>query len=85
MTKQEFMEKYGEVRVKFSSYSKFTFYFDATLEDGSKLYISVGGDSDDIYRFDVSADEEIPVSGLDPYAGKVVDKSGTSIVEFYDY
>jgi len=62
MKQEEFMEKYGGEKVKFSSYYKYSFIF--INEKG--LSISVGGDSNDIYRFDVDVDKEYLVSDLEP-------------------
>lgn len=59
MTKQltldEVYEKYGDVHLQFSSYYKYTFTFISQLKDGKVLLVWIGGDSDDIYRFDVCA------------------------------
>lgn len=83
MTKQEFITKYGDVKVKFNSYYKFTFTFKSTLPDGKILYCDCGSNSDDIYRMEVQADFEESVNVLDPYAGRVYD--GTKEIEsFYD-
>ena len=71
MTSKEFFEKYGEVKVKFDHYYKYTFHYVADLPDGSKLTCAYGGDSDDIYRFDVEANKEITVAHLLPYKGLV--------------
>ena len=85
MTKKEFYEKYGDVKVKFSSYWKYTFTYKATLPDGSRLTCGVGGNHDDIYRHDVSVDFEEVVSELEPYMGSVYNSQGVEIESFYDY
>ena len=85
MTREEFYEKYGGVKVKFSSYDKYTFTYTGTLPDGNVLTCGCGGDCDDIYRHDVSADWEETVSGLEPYTGSVYDWVGNKIESFYDY
>ena len=84
MTRQEFYEKYGDVRVKFLNYYKFTFTYTATLGDGKKLTVGYGGNSDEIYRHEISNDGEISVSSLEPYMGSVYD-DGNEIEGFYDY
>lgn len=43
MTKQDFYEKYGSIKVKFSSYYKYTFTYVADLPDGKWLTCSYGG------------------------------------------
>jgi len=60
MTRKEFYEKYGDVKVKFSSYYKYTFTYTGTLPDGGRISVDYGANADDIYRFEVGADcEEI--------------------------
>ena len=69
MTREEFIEKYGNVMVTFSSYYKFTFNFVGTAEDGTPVSVSMGGDADEIYRETVVAGDEISVAVLEPFAG----------------
>lgn len=88
MTKDEFYEKYGDVKIKFSSYYKYTFTYGGELPDGGRVSVDYGGNSDDIYRFDVRAD---CVMGLQDasrtigfHAGTAYDKDGNVIDEFYE-
>lgn len=81
MNKTEFYNKYGKVQVKFSGYYKYCFVYDATLADGKRLVVWYGGDSDSIYKHDVTADNPVTVECLVPYAGYVYD--GVMIVEEY--
>lgn len=83
-TREEFLAKYGKLKVKFSSYYKYTFTYSTTLEDGSVLTCGVGGNKDEIYRLDVSNGREETVFDLDPYVGAVL-KDGEEICGFYDY
>jgi hypothetical protein len=53
MTKLEFLEKYGEVELSFTSYYKFSFTFAGEAEDGALITASYGGSSDDVYRYAV--------------------------------
>ena len=87
MTKEEFFEKYGDVKVTFSSYNKFTFTFSKVLSDGKKIVVEVGGNSDDIYRMEVSSGVEEFVRDLEPYSGSVYDgyKEVESFTTLYDY
>lgn len=85
MTRQEFIEKYGDVKVKFSSYYKYTFTYTGTLPDGSTISIGYGGSADHIYRYEVGPDKEESVRFVYPYTGAVYDKVGQVIDEFYDY
>lgn len=84
MTRQEFYEKYGDVKVKFSSYYKYTFTYKATLPDGKLLTCGYGGNSDDIYRHEVGADCEESVISLQPHEGSVY-QDGKEVDSFYDY
>ena len=59
MTVEQVNEKFKDVKVTFDSYYKFTFTFKGQSEDGYTLACLYGGNSDDIYRYDVNTD---PVS-----------------------
>jgi len=85
MTTEEFVQKYGDVKVKFSSYYKYTFDYTGDLPKGGKISVGVGGSGDDIYKFEVVADIERTISSLRPYTGVVLDVDGKVIDEFYDY
>ncbi|QGT54414.1 hypothetical protein b3_0170 [Synechococcus phage B3] len=85
MTKDEFYEKYGQVKVKFSSYYKYTFTFEGTLDAGGRIVVESGGCSDDIYKFEVVSDSEETVASVFPYAGTIYGKDNKEIESFYDY
>ena len=85
MTREEFYEKYSDVKVKFSTYYKYTFTYVGELSDGGKISVGYGGHYDDIYRYDVSADCEKTVNSIYPYCGTAYDKDGKVVDEFYDY
>jgi hypothetical protein len=80
LTEQEFIEKYGDVGVTFSSYYKYTFHFEGKVDETKAISLSVGGSSGDIYKLDVEADFKYSVKQLGfSYAevkedGKVVDE-----------
>jgi hypothetical protein len=84
MTKEEFIEKYGNILVKFTGYYKYTFTFGAELEDGSRLSVGYGGNADAIYRYEVSPDSQDLVQDIYPYEGSV-HKDGVEVDSFYDY
>ena len=50
LTEEQFNEQYGEAKVVFAYYYKYSFSFVGEFE-GKKINISVGGNADDIYRF----------------------------------
>jgi hypothetical protein len=84
LTREQFIDKYGDVEVRFSSYYKFTFTYSAQLTDGSYLTVSVGGNSDEIYRFKVANNEVVTVRNLNPYTGSVY-QDRQEVEGFYDY
>lgn len=84
MTRDEFMNNYGHVVVKFKSYWKYTFHYEGKMDDGSTLTASYGGNSDDIYRHEVGADSLESLHSLCPYACEVFDKDGKEQESFYD-
>jgi len=60
MTYEEFIEKYGNEKVKFKSYYKYIFNF----TNNKGIIVSMGGISDDIYRCEIQADKEYLISEL---------------------
>ena len=84
MTKQEFIDKYGDYVVKFDSYYKYSFSFKAPLSEDMTLHVSIGGNADDIYREEISVDSLVTVKELDPFSGTVF-KHGKEVESFYDY
>jgi hypothetical protein len=40
--------------------------------------------ADEIYRYEVSADEEVTVASLSPFSGQVI-RAGVEVEDFYDY
>jgi hypothetical protein len=84
MTQQEFIEKYGNVYVRFDSYYKYSFTFKGVTADGTAVYVEVGGNPDAVYSLEVDVDAVETVSGLDPYAGRVY-KDGVEVDSFDEY
>lgn len=66
MTKEEVLEKYGDVPLRFSSYYKYSFRFSGLAEDGVKIFASIGGNADDIYRWEITPDKVITLNDDDP-------------------
>lgn len=71
MTKDEFMEKYGDVEVTFARYHKYVFTYQADLGDGYLLIVNTGGDADDVYDDMVIADWPETVRSLEPFSGSM--------------
>lgn len=84
ITKEQFIEKYGDVKVKFSRYYKYAFTFYGKTADGRSISVTTGGDVDDIYRTEVAADYAETIRGLDPFEGSVYEE-GWEVEGFYDY
>lgn len=63
LTEEQFMEKYGEAKVVFTYYYKYSFSYEGMFE-GKKIYVSVGGNADDIYRHEVVPNKEYAVKEL---------------------
>jgi hypothetical protein len=80
ITEQEFMELYGEEKVSFSNYYKYRFHFRGTTKEGYSIYMTWGGNANDIYKFYV---ESSYVFQLNSYSGWnegiVRDKDGKEI------
>lgn len=64
ITKEELIQKYGEVELKFEYYYKYCFNFKAELEN-MVFNGTVGGNSDDIYRYELSFDEVVKVKDFE--------------------
>jgi hypothetical protein len=80
LNEKEFLEIYGEAKVVFTSYYKYSFSFRGEF-NGKSIYVSVGGNADDIYRIDIDADKEYAVKQLGISYAEV--KEGeTTIAEF---
>ena len=83
LTESQFKEQYGHVKVVFSSYFKYSFSFKGELED-EQIYVSIGGNSGDIYRVSISANQEYEIKELNIVDATVM-KNSIIIAEFSDY
>lgn len=84
MTRQEFYDKYSDVKVKFLSYYKYNFTYVANLPNGNRLTCRYGGNTDDIYKHEVQVNNEETIYCLQPHEGSVF-QNGEEIESFYDY
>lgn len=73
LTRDEFYSKYGEVKVVFTSYHKFTFNYGAALPDNRRLNVSWIGTVNATFEHEVVADEPIKVRDLQPIRGSMYD------------
>lgn len=80
MTREEFLAKYGEVLVTFSSYYKYCFTFGSYKPPF--LMVTFGGAAGDIYKFEVIPETPWMIKDL---AEKVCLLSATDHMEFDEY
>lgn len=71
MTKEEVQEKFKDVKIKFTHYYKYSFTFEGMSEDGYKIVCSYGGNTDDIYRFNVT-DQPVNVGIISDWVNVLV-------------
>lgn len=64
MSGKKFIEEYGDQEVVFSHYFKYVFNFSGET-DKIKFMLSIGGDSDEIYRLEVSNNVPVLLSSFD--------------------
>ena len=85
MTREEFIEKYGEVEVKFDYYYKYSFTFTGTADDGLTIVsVVLGGNADNMYRSEVVNNQTFKVKNSYPYQG-IAYKNGIEVDSFFDY
>ena len=65
LTDTEVEEKFKHLKLKFSRYWKYEFFFEGEV-DNYRVIVSQGGDPDDIYRYEVRSDTELQFES--PYA-----------------
>ncbi len=82
LTKQEFFDKYGEVKVLFSAYHKRSFYFNRMMENKA-INIAVAASCDYILKFGVSADLPYPITNFyDKIENAYIREFGVIVEEF---
>lgn len=81
MTKKEIYEKYGDVKLKFNYYYKYSFCFHGKTKDGTEVYASVGGDSDEVYRIEITAGKEETIGSLEPDSIQIYE-GGKKIIDW---
>jgi hypothetical protein len=50
-TTEEIREEFGDTQILLTSYYKYVFGYEG-IKDGKRIHVEVGGNSDDIYRFE---------------------------------
>ena len=84
MTKEEVFEKFKDLPLTFDHYYKYTFTFVGRNEEYTVI-ADVGGNSEDIYRQEVSADCTETLGTLEPYSVVVKLKGGGVVFSWYGY
>lgn len=75
-TEEEFMSEWKDVELTLTSYYKYSFGYSGEKE-GKIIYVSVGGNSDDIYRFTPVIQGTTPLH-------KLVDEIGINHASIYE-
>jgi hypothetical protein len=88
-TRADFIERFGDIELAFSSYYKYTFTYtgegtDPVTGETVKVSIGYGGTADDIYRYEVSVNDRVTVRDLDGYNGYATLPDGTQFT-YYDF
>lgn len=82
LTKQEFFDKYGKVKVLFSHYHKRSFYFNRMVQDKT-ISIAVAASCDNILEFGVLSDCLYPITNFyDKIENAYVRQFGVIVEEF---
>ena len=58
------MKEYGNDVVCFQTYYKYVFTYFGIANDGTELRVNFGGISDDIYKYEVNAEDEIELKEI---------------------
>jgi hypothetical protein len=62
-TQSELIQEFGDVGLSLVSYYKFSFGYEGE-KDGKRIYVEVGGNADDIYRFEPLVKAITPLAKL---------------------
>lgn len=84
LTKQEFLDTYGHLMVKFGSYRKFSFTFVGTLASGDIVIVEACECSNEVYDFEVSDGEHLQISEIDFLHKGEIYRGQVLIESFYD-
>lgn len=83
ITKEKIFEKYSDVQFKFNSYYKYNFTYKG-IKNGLDIYATIGGDRDDIYRWEIEVDDLETLHTLEFHSLRVY-KKGELIEEYSNF
>jgi hypothetical protein len=84
ITQEQFLEKYADVRVHFSSYYKYSFTYTGIAEDGTVVSVDYGGYHEDIYRMEIKATDSFLLGETArTFRYGTAEKDGETIDNFY--
>ena len=80
-SKEDFINQHQDVTVTFYNYYRYKFYFKSKL---GLLTMGYGGDSSDIYKFEVSKNDTYLVGDMDWDSGRYLDYTTNTEYSFCD-
>jgi len=84
-TQEEVIEKFGEIELSFEDYYKYSFGFNYKNEI-LDIHGSFGGDSNDIYRYNVSFDKKVRIKDFAIELNYLrIIENGEIVFEYSDY
>ena len=89
MTKEDFIEEYGDIVVSYSGYRKFQFTFIGETADSTPIVILIGGSSAEIYGMEIDCNETAVIRDMEMiYCKMIYGRVGfpdESIAEFNNF
>lgn len=85
LTAQEATEKYGDIPLKFSRYYKYVFSFCGERGD-VHIHAAFGGNSGDIYRYEVDADAPQNLADIEAnWHSVTITDAGEKVFDYCDF
>jgi hypothetical protein len=85
MTKADFENKYGDFKLTFSRYYKYSFTYTGATDDGVEIEASYGGNGEDIYKHEVvNNDKEFVGKPVDDFWSSITARIGKDVIFHWD-
>ena len=84
ITEEKLLDLYGETKLKFVYYYKYSFMFAGITDSGEKVTAYVGGNINDIYKFEVNVGEDVKLIELGATT-IFIEKDGEKIASWHDW